>query len=118
MPYVFLICSTLHPPLLSVFAASILTPPPIKPPPAYYALFPRETNPIPAPAPARPAATATKPTPKESLISRYHLEERVTTEKPVPDEMVGGKAVWEDSPEKREASLRERKAMMILAARQ
>lgn len=31
---------------------------------------------------------------------------------------VGGKAVWEDSPEKREASLRERKAKMILAARQ
>jgi hypothetical protein len=30
----------------------------------------------------------------------------------------GGKAVWEDNPEKREASLRERKAQMILAARQ
>ena len=30
----------------------------------------------------------------------------------------GGRAVWEDTAEKREASLRERKAQMILAARQ
>lgn len=29
----------------------------------------------------------------------------------------GGKAKWEDSAEKREASLRERKAQMVLAAR-
>ncbi|KAF9465882.1 hypothetical protein BDZ94DRAFT_1252471 [Collybia nuda] len=86
------------------------------PPPAYYALFPRETNPT--PARAQPSAVTTKSIPKESLISRYHLEERIVTEKPVPEEMVGGKAIWEDSPEKREASLRERKAMMILAARQ
>lgn len=34
------------------------------------------------------------------------------------EEKVGGKAAWEDSPEKREASLKERKAQMILAARQ
>ena len=33
-------------------------------------------------------------------------------------EEAGRKAVWEDSAEKREASLRERKAQMILAARQ
>ena len=32
-------------------------------------------------------------------------------------EAAGGKAVWESTPEKREASLRERKAQMILAAR-
>ena len=37
---------------------------------------------------------------------------------PVVEERVGGKAVWEESSEKREASLRERKAQMILAARQ
>jgi coupling of ubiquitin conjugation to ER degradation protein 1 len=30
----------------------------------------------------------------------------------------GGKAAWENSPEKREASLRERKAKMVLMARQ
>jgi coupling of ubiquitin conjugation to ER degradation protein 1 len=34
------------------------------------------------------------------------------------EEQIGGKAVWEDSSEKREASLKERKAQMILAARQ
>ena len=33
-------------------------------------------------------------------------------------EEAGGKAVWEDTAEKREASLRERKARMILAARE
>ena len=36
----------------------------------------------------------------------------------IKEEELGGKAKWEDSPEKREASLRERKAQMILAARQ
>jgi hypothetical protein len=36
----------------------------------------------------------------------------------IKEEQLGGKAVWEDSAEKREASLRERKAQMILAARQ
>lgn len=34
------------------------------------------------------------------------------------EEDVGGKAVWEDTAEKREASLKERKAKMILAARE
>ena len=33
-------------------------------------------------------------------------------------ERFGGKAVWEDTAEKREASLQERKAKMILLARQ
>jgi hypothetical protein len=39
----------------------------------------------------------------------------------IPEEemqQVGGKATWEDAPEKREANLRERKAKMVLAARQ
>jgi len=39
----------------------------------------------------------------------------------IPEEeiqQVGGKTVWEDSAEKREANLRERKAKMVLAARQ
>jgi hypothetical protein len=42
----------------------------------------------------------------------------VVDAEPVVEDRVGGKAVWEDSPDKREASLRERKAQMILAARQ
>ncbi|KAL0581464.1 hypothetical protein V5O48_000618 [Marasmius crinis-equi] len=91
----------------------------LDPPPAqYFQLYPR------TPTPARPAATATttavKTTPKESLIERYHLQERIkdASTEPIPDSEVGGKSVWEDTPEKREANLRERKAKMILAARQ
>jgi len=56
--------------------------------------------------------------PKESLIARYKLEERVKQAEVIAEDQVGGKAAWEDSPEKREASLKERKAQMILAARQ
>lgn len=65
------------------------------------------------------ATTATAQKKKaESLIARYHLEERAKTVEEIKEEQLGGKAVWEDSAEKREASLRERKAQMILAARQ
>ena len=62
--------------------------------------------------------TATQKKKNESLISRYHLEERAQTAEVIAEEQLGGKAVREDSAEKREASLRERKAQMILAARQ
>lgn len=65
------------------------------------------------PAAGLPTALPTKA--KDSLITRYSLQDRVS--QPVVAE-VGGKAVWEDSASKREASLRERKAQMILAARQ
>lgn len=56
-----------------------------------------------------------------SLISRYQLEERAKKAREegiinTPEE-AGGKAAWEATPEKREASLRERKAQMVLAAR-
>ena len=57
----------------------------------------------------------------ESLISRYQLEERVQTGESIPEaelKLVGGKATWEDNLERREASLQERKATMVLAARQ
>ncbi|KAK0463353.1 hypothetical protein IW261DRAFT_1493703 [Armillaria novae-zelandiae] len=85
------------------------------PPAAYYTVFPRHA---PAPAPP-PAPTLTPPPPeKETLISRYSLHDRLATEPSIPESEVGGKAVWEDSPQKREASLKERKAKMILAARQ
>ena len=36
----------------------------------------------------------------------------------ISKEQVGGKATWEDTAEKREASLREQKTQMVLAARQ
>jgi len=93
------------------------------PPPAYYTIYPRANepaNPAPRPGhPQQPAGSSSKPKP-ENLIARFKLEERVTTASGVSlsPEDAGGKSVWEDSKEKREALLRERKAQMILAARQ
>jgi coupling of ubiquitin conjugation to ER degradation protein 1 len=66
-----------------------------------------------------------------TLISRFHLEDRVDEPIDLPGVSgttpsattspagMGGstKGVWETSAEKREANLRERKAQMILAAR-
>jgi hypothetical protein len=52
-----------------------------------------------------------------SLIERYQLAQKVDASDQAPAD-VGGKAKWEDTPDKREASLRERKAQMVLAARQ
>jgi len=99
----------------------------IEPPPqSYYTLYPR------TPAPSQPNQTTSSsssiPKPRNTLISRYNLQSRVSqqdqesTPTLIPDELDvgagGGKAKWEDTPEKREASLRERKEKMILAARQ
>ncbi|KAH7926611.1 hypothetical protein BV22DRAFT_1062680 [Leucogyrophana mollusca] len=87
------------------------------PPPAYYTLYPRQETQ--APAAASRAPTAAQIAAKESLIARYELQERAQSEIASDDTSNGGgKAKWEDTPEKREASLRERKAQMILAARQ
>lgn len=90
------------------------------PPPAYFTLYPRETNAEPAARHAQGGgSTSTGVKPKQSLIDRYNLQARVTQPGPlIVEEQIGGKAVWEDSSEKREASLKERKAQMILAARQ
>ncbi|KAF8919296.1 hypothetical protein CPB85DRAFT_1373494 [Mucidula mucida] len=89
------------------------------PPQGYYTLYPRTTANAPgAPPQARQAAQAAPQKPKETLISRFALESRMSDADPIPDAEVGGKAIWEDSAAKREASLRERKAKMILAARQ
>ncbi|OJT03145.1 Coupling of ubiquitin conjugation to ER degradation protein 1 [Trametes pubescens] len=95
------------------------------PPPAYYTLYPRAAEPA---APGRPAtatnnanaaAASSKSKKNENLLTRYHLEGRTsgTSIGEAPEDL-GGKAVWEESAEKREASLRERKARMILAARE
>ncbi|KIM43587.1 hypothetical protein M413DRAFT_443507 [Hebeloma cylindrosporum] len=88
------------------------------PPPAYHTLYPRNPDP---PRAAQPNLLAVPGLPKkgsESLISRYRLQDRVKQDEEIREEELGGKAVWEDSAEKREASLKERKAKMILAARQ
>ncbi|TFK23994.1 hypothetical protein FA15DRAFT_743117 [Coprinopsis marcescibilis] len=66
-----------------------------------------------------PSTSTHKPVVKgPSLIERYQLQERVVKGEIIAEEEAGGKAQWEDSAEKREASLRERKAQMVLAARQ
>ncbi|KAI0278361.1 hypothetical protein BGY98DRAFT_974580 [Russula aff. rugulosa BPL654] len=96
------------------------------PPEAYFTLYPRQSGsdgvprPAGAPTAARAATTATQARPKETLISRYGLESRLSgvDDVPSPQQDAGGRAVWEDTAAKREASLRERKAQMILAARQ
>ncbi|KAJ2991994.1 hypothetical protein NUW54_g8045 [Trametes sanguinea] len=95
------------------------------PPPAYYTIYPRTAEPSapnqPAPATANSnAAGPSKPKKTENLLTRYNLEALATgTSIGAAPEEVGGKpTVWEDSPEKREANLRERKARMILAARE
>jgi len=97
------------------------------PPPAYFTIYPQTPqqpqNMASNTTTAATTTAATKQPPQQSLISRYQLEDRVTSMAPsdasiLDDQQIGGKAVWEDSPEKREASLRERKAQMILAARQ
>lgn len=64
---------------------------------------------------ARANTTSTTARPP-SLIERYRLEKKLVEEPETAD--AGGKAKWEDSAEKREASLKERKAQMVLAARQ
>ncbi|KAG2143215.1 hypothetical protein BD769DRAFT_1661656 [Suillus cothurnatus] len=90
------------------------------PPPAYFTVYSRTE----APPQARQVApqgqtTGLAPTPKENLISRYKLQDRVLSSTFSPeDDLAFGKANWEATSEKREASLQERKAQMILAARQ
>ncbi|KAI6044547.1 hypothetical protein EDC04DRAFT_2865794 [Pisolithus marmoratus] len=79
------------------------------PPPTYYTIYPR------AEAPQTPNGSHTA----SASSTRYNLHDRVEGVDSAPETIeVGGKARWEDTAEKREASLRERKAQMILAARQ
>ncbi|KAN0082642.1 hypothetical protein V8E55_008437 [Tylopilus felleus] len=103
------------------------------PPPAYFTLYPRPEGQ--ANAPRRPATTRQNTTPASasaasttarsppSLIERYRLTQKVSEQQPTAPDAdtvadAGGKAKWEDTSDKREASLRERKAQMVLAARQ
>ncbi|KIK61111.1 hypothetical protein GYMLUDRAFT_43209 [Collybiopsis luxurians FD-317 M1] len=96
------------------------------PPASYYTLYPRTVGPAhqnqPHNAAGSSGSSSSAVKPKDTLISRYNLESRAelqsSEEGAITEEEVGGKAKWEDTPEKREASLRERKERMILAARQ
>jgi len=93
------------------------------PPRGYYELYPPQTGTDAVPAAGQnagqPAAASSSSTDKNNLIARFHLEERLKSASEVPSTTLdpGGKAAWEATPERREASLRERKAMMVLAAR-
>ncbi|KAJ8594728.1 hypothetical protein M405DRAFT_930002 [Rhizopogon salebrosus TDB-379] len=90
------------------------------PPPAYFTIYPR-TVATPQPRQAAPQAQTTglAQTPKDNLISRYKLQDRVVSSSfSLQDDDASSKANWEATSEKREASLQERKAKMILAARQ
>ncbi|KAF8751173.1 CUE domain [Rhizoctonia solani] len=77
-----------------------------------------------SPTPAADVTTTDTPSPTStndtsvkntSLLSRYGLEARANEGSATE---FSDKAAWEDSASKREASLKERKAQMILAARQ
>ncbi|KIO18373.1 hypothetical protein M407DRAFT_246500 [Tulasnella calospora MUT 4182] len=90
------------------------------PPQVYFTLYPTQAPPTPAAPqptslPSIPASSSNA-TSKPSLIDRYGLKERAETDSsPIPTPPPAG---WETTTEKREASLRERKAAMVLAARQ
>ncbi|THH03708.1 hypothetical protein EW145_g6066 [Phellinidium pouzarii] len=100
------------------------------PPAGYYRVYPRDAQAgIESSARASGASTgvgiagpSSRSSAKHtSLISRFHLEERVADTSDAINaspEDAGGKAAWEATRERREASLKERKAQMILAARQ
>jgi coupling of ubiquitin conjugation to ER degradation protein 1 len=91
---------------------------PLQPPPAYFTLYPRPDGLANAQrrSPQTPVSSVTTDR-HPSLIERYQLAQKVDASDQAPAD-VGGKAKWEDTPDKREASLRERKAQMVLAARQ
>jgi len=92
------------------------------PSPGYFARYPEAANGANAPGPAQsspstqagPSAPKTIPT---NLITRLGLEDRLSQSSEIPPK-AGGKTVWLSTAEEREASLRERKAQMVLAARQ
>ncbi|KAJ4474396.1 hypothetical protein J3R30DRAFT_3508639 [Lentinula aciculospora] len=94
------------------------------PPPSYYTLYPRSGPNATTPGVSNNAAASSSSIkPKNTLISRYNLQSKLNDSSALAllddaAEVGGGKAKWEDTPEKREASLKERKEKMILAARQ
>ncbi|KAJ3997586.1 hypothetical protein F5050DRAFT_1750612 [Lentinula boryana] len=94
------------------------------PPLSYFNLYPRTTTPGAQGNSLNNAGSSSSAMkPKDTLISRYNLQSKLDDSPTLAalsevNEVGGGKAKWEDTPEKRETSLRERKEKMILAARQ
>lgn len=85
----------------------------------YYTLYPTQ-------APSSPllATNATLPgvpktaVPKPNLIEKFGLSDRIALADGTPIPEGSAKRTWETTAEKREVSLKEKKAQMILAARQ
>ncbi|GJE94005.1 CUE domain-containing protein [Phanerochaete sordida] len=93
------------------------------PPPPYYRVYPRAIPNDPqqqaaqnANQAAAPASTASSSKTSENLITRFHLEDRLSTSGDSTASEPEHK--WEEDPSKRQAMLRERKARMVLAARE
>jgi len=92
-----------------------------QPPPAFYQLYPQPDQPAPgSQAGTPPASKSVAPSSADpsNLLQRFNLEKEVASSTAPLRADVTSKAVWLDSPEKRETNLRERKTQMILAARQ
>jgi len=86
------------------------------PPQAYFTLYPTQAPTSPAVVPRSTPTSAAQTSKAPSLIQRYNLEKAVESGESVSD--VPSTTSWETTAEKREAKLRDRKAQMILAARQ
>jgi len=92
------------------------------PPPAYFARYPEATNGTIASEPTHPSSSpeagpSAPKTATTNLITRLGLENRVSEPTEIAPK-ASGKAAWLSTAQEREASLRERKAQMVLAARQ
>jgi len=95
------------------------------PPPAFFQLYPQPDLPAPTTGSQIPSSigsstavsTSSVPT---NLIQRFNLEKEISSNSTVIDgvESDNGKAAWLDTAQKRQESLQQRKAQMVLAARQ
>ncbi|KAG8997107.1 hypothetical protein FRB94_005315 [Tulasnella sp. JGI-2019a] len=87
---------------------------------AYYTLYPTQApaSPVARTNTTLPGASTTTSTPKPNLIQKFGLSDRIAASGTTSLESESSKRTWETTAEKREMSLKEKKAQMILAARQ
>jgi coupling of ubiquitin conjugation to ER degradation protein 1 len=92
-----------------------------QPPPAFYQLYPQPDQPAPAhqpvASPTSKSITSSSANPA-NLIQKFNLDKEIASPAASLQATATRKAAWLDTPEKRETNLRERKAQMVLAARQ
>ncbi|KAG8850053.1 hypothetical protein FRB96_000537 [Tulasnella sp. 330] len=86
---------------------------------AYYTLYPTQApaTPVARTSTTLPSGSAA-PASRPNLIQKFGLSERIGTEDASVLSNEPPKRTWETTAEKREMSLKEKKAQMILAARQ